>query len=229
MLEAQRRGPEIKAPTWIMARRQTAARGRRGRVWTAPQGNFAATLVLPLREAAGQAALRSFIAAIALRQTLALCIDAERLSLKWPNDVLLDGGKVAGILLESSAAGPDVSRLAIGIGVNLREAPDVAQVEQRAVPPVSVAGQGGTPHSQDDMLFWLACHFADLEASFRQFGFAPIRRLWLDNAARLGQPITARTSLEEHHGTFDTVDDTGNLILRTPTGTKTIPAADIYF
>lgn len=229
MAEARRRAPGLTAPTWIMARRQSAAHGRRGRAWTNPPGNFAATLLMKPGGDAGQAALRSFTAAVALYQTFGQFFDRSRFALKWPNDVLLDGGKVAGILLESAGQGGRPDWLAIGIGVNLLHAPDAAQVETGAVPPVSLAGQGGPEISQDDFLDALAGHFATLERLFESAGFDAIRRLWLRHAARLGDTITARLPKQEITGTFETVDEAGCLILRTAGGPQVIAAADVYF
>lgn len=229
MAEAARRAPTIGGPTWIMAYKQTAARGRRGRAWVNPDGNLAATLVLRPQSSVGDAALRSFAAANALRQTLAMTVDAERLSLKWPNDVLLDGRKVAGILLESAGQGARLDWLAIGIGVNLVAAPSADHVEPDALVPISVADAGKAPPSQNDVFFWLASHYADQEEMLCKFGFDPIRRLWLQHAAKLGMPIRARTAREEFHGTFTDVDKDGQLVLETAKGRVTIPAADVYF
>ena len=121
MLEAARRLPDLRGPTWILALRQTAGRGRRGRAWTDPAGNFAATLVMRLDEPPARLALRSFVAALALHDALAAATGLPQgFALKWPNDVLLNGGKLSGILLESPGAGV----LALGIGVNLRHAPE---------------------------------------------------------------------------------------------------------
>lgn len=229
MREASRRAPDLTGPTWIMARHQSAAHGRRGRAWQNPAGNFAATLFLRPDDRPAGAALRSFSTAVALYRTLEMCVAAERLSLKWPNDVLLDGGKVAGILLESSGYGARLNWLAIGIGVNLIEAPEPETVEARALRPVSVAGQGGRPHTQEDMLHWLAVHVARQEQMFRDFGFDPVRRLWLRHASHLGQVITARTARDEITGTFETVDEAGNLVLVTPKSRHAIPAAEVFF
>lgn len=226
MAEAARRN--LTEPTWIMARAQTAAHGRRGRAWSSPASNFAATLVLQPKCTPQRAALRSFIAAIALYRTLAMCVDPDRISLKWPNDVLIDERKVAGILLEASGGGAAVDRLAIGIGVNLTEAPMPSQIEPGAVPPISVA-EAGRPLNQDDMLFWLAVNFAEVDTRFVACGFADIRDMWLQHAARLGQRITARTGKETREGIFETVDAEGNLVLKTPDGPVPIAAADIYF
>lgn len=229
MAEAARRRDSLAAPTWILARHQTAAHGRRGRPWSMPPGNFAATLALQPKGDPAQAALRSFMAAVALYRALAMLVAPQALSLKWPNDVLLNGGKVAGILLESAGKGGTVDHLSIGIGVNLAAAPNAAQVEPRAVPPVSIVGAGGNPTSPEDFLFWLASHFADLEHQFQQFGFDPIRHLWLKHAARLGEVITARLPSEQITGTFHTIDAAGHLILNTAKGERRIAAAEVYF
>ena len=228
--EASRLAQHLTQPTWIMARRQTAARGRRGRLWVSPEGNFAATLVMRPAGEPAQAALRSFIAALALADALALvCGPGATLSLKWPNDVLLNGGKVAGILLESVGQGAQVHHLVIGVGVNLIAAPPRETVEAGALPPVSVQGETGLRIAPDELLDYLANAFARWEAQFVVYGFGPIRTAWLARATRLGQPITARTMTETITGTFDSLADNGALVLRTQTGRRAIPAADIYF
>lgn len=228
--EAVRLAPGLTQPTWIMARRQTAARGRRGRAWASADGNFAATLLMRPSGNAAQAALRSFIAALALADTLELlCGPRVAVTLKWPNDVLLNGGKVAGILLESTGQGGAVSHLIIGIGVNLVTGPPVEAVEPGAVTPVSVMGETGLRITQDELLDYLAAAFARWEAQFTTYGFAPIRSAWLNRAARLGQRIVARTVGETLEGTFETLADDGALVLLTPTGRRAVPAADVFF
>lgn len=228
--QAARLAPGLTQPTWIMARRQTAGRGRRGRVWIAPEGNFAATLIFRPPGDALQAALRSFVAALALADALAfLCGPHAALTLKWPNDVLLNGSKVAGILLESAGQGAAVSHLIIGVGVNLVAAPPRAAVEPGAMQPVSVLGETGLTLSQDDFLAALAVAYARWEAQFTTYGFAPIRTAWLNRAARLGQVIVARTVSESIEGTFETIGDDGALVLKTGAGRRAIPAADVFF
>ncbi|PWE34126.1 biotin--[acetyl-CoA-carboxylase] ligase [Maritimibacter sp. 55A14] len=228
--EAARIADSLAGPCWIMARRQTAARGRRGRAWASPEGNFAATLVLRPAEAPGQAALRSFVAALALRETCAGLTGREAaFSLKWPNDVLLNGGKLAGILLESVGAGGRLTHLAIGIGVNLTAVPPPEAVEPGATPPVALAPETGIRPGQEAFLDALAAAYARWEYQFTTYGFAPIRSAWLAHAARLGQPITARTARETHEGTFETVDETGALVLNGPRGRVAIPAAEVFF
>ncbi|MBT8424173.1 MAG: biotin--[acetyl-CoA-carboxylase] ligase [Boseongicola sp.] len=227
MAEAARRAPTLDRPTWIMAHRQTAARGRRGRHWENPEGNFAATYVMRPGGNPASAALRTFMAANALLEALAMKIDRDRLTLKWPNDVLLNGGKVAGILLEATGQGQNIDWLSIGIGVNLVDVP--RGVRDAAFPPVSLAGEGGQPCDVDDLLSMLASNIETEERIFRELGFGPIREHWLKKAARLGEVITARTARDEITGTFETVDEAGQLVLMTPKGPVKIPAADVYF
>ncbi|KAF0114312.1 MAG: BirA family transcriptional regulator biotin operon repressor / biotin-acetyl-CoA-carboxylase ligase [Rhodobacteraceae bacterium] len=228
--EGFRRAAALDGATWILAGLQTAGRGRRSRPWSSPQGNFHATLVLKPIEAPEQVALRSFAAALALRDALVRLTGlAGNLSLKWPNDVLLNGGKLAGILLESAGLnGPDPV-LCIGIGVNLIAAPDPSQVEPGAVPPVSLLQETGLRVTPEAFLDALAPAYAAWEATFTDEGFAPLRAAWLSHAARLGEPIRARTGSDIREGVFQTIDVAGNLILRTPDATLAIPAAEVFF
>lgn len=230
MAEAARIAPALSGPEWVLALEQTAGHGRRGRAWSSGRGNFMASLVMRPEESPETVALRSFVAALALRDAL---IDAtgraEGLALKWPNDVLLNGGKVAGILLESIGAGARVDHLIIGIGVNLATAPAASEVEPGATPPVSLASETGALVTPEEFLDLLAPAYARHEANFATYGFAPIRTAWLAGAARLGETVTARTMRETVTGRFDTVDASGNLVLQTAKGPRAIAAAEIFF
>lgn len=228
--EAARMAAQLSGPQWILGLRQTKGRGRRGRAWADPAGNFAATLLLHPRETPDQVALRSFVAALALYDAfVAVTGRAAAFSLKWPNDVLLNGGKVAGILLESAGSAAGLSHIAIGIGVNLQSAPDTGAVEAGATRPVSLLSETGVLVTPEEFLDALAAAYARYETQFTTYGFAPIRTAWLDRAARIGDVITARTMTSETTGTFETVDIQGNLVLKTSNGAVAIPAADIYF
>lgn len=227
---AARIAPGLTGPAWILAHSQTAGRGRRGRPWTSPPGNFHATLVMRPSEPPEVVALRSFAAALALRDAFVALTDLpDAFSLKWPNDVLLNGGKVAGILLESFSQGPGVAHLAIGFGVNLVAAPDPAELEPGAVTPVSLLSETGLRVQPETLLAALAPAYARHEARLVAEGFAPLRRAWLTHAARLGQTIRARTGTQTRQGIFETIDDRGALILRTGSDRAAIPAADVFF
>lgn len=228
--QAMRMAPALSGPTWIMARRQTAGRGRRGRAWTDPPGNFAATLFLRPQGGPAEAAQLSFVAALAVHDALRhLCGPQVNLALKWPNDVLLNGGKLSGILLESVGSGGMIQDLAIGIGINLASAPDPGLVEPGATRPVSLLDETGLAIAPEDLLCAVAGAFQDRHRQMRDFGFAPIREAWMARAARLGETIVARTGRTETTGRFDGIDETGALILTGPRGRQVIPAADIYF
>lgn len=227
---ALRLGPSLVQPTWFVALEQTAGRGRRARPWSSPRGNFHGTLALKPEGPVAQVALRSFVAALALRDALAeVAGQGAELSLKWPNDVLLNGGKVAGILLESVSSHQDVAQLAVGIGVNLIASPDPTLVEPGTVRPVNLLAETGRRIAPEAFLDHLAPAYARWEAQLVARGFAPIRAAWLSHAARLGQVIRARTGTQSREGLFETVDETGALILRTKDGAVAIPAAEVFF
>ena len=210
-------------PLWIMAREQTAARGRRGRAWASPAGNFGATLLM---RPPGDRALRSFVAALGLHDAMvAVTGRPELFALKWPNDVLLSGGKLAGILLEAVNGGA----LAIGIGVNLASAPDPDSLEPGAVPPVSLRAATGLAVAPEDLLDHLAPALAGWEDRLADEGFAPLRAAWLARAIRLGETITARLPNRTLTGRFETIDPTGALVLGTAEGRVILPAAEVTF
>ena len=227
---ALRLAAQTPGAAWFLALRQTAGKGRRAREWDSPPGNFYGTLLLHPAEPPASVALRSFAAALALRQALVgLTGLPEIFALKWPNDVLLNGGKLAGILLESTATGQGIAHLAIGIGVNLISAPDPSALEAGALRPVSLLAETGLRIAPKTLLAHLAPAYEHWEHRFTTEGFAPLRTEWLAHAARLGEKIRARTGQATHEGIFDTVDAEGNLILRTGAGTVAIPAAEVFF
>lgn len=225
--EALRHAP---GPAWVVAGEQTAGRGRRGRPWASPRGNFYGSLILSPREAPEIVALRSFAAALALHDAcVALTGSPQAFALKWPNDVLLNGGKLAGILLESVGQGRGVAHLVIGIGVNLIAAPDPSQVEQGALCPVSLLAETGLRITPARFLDHLAPAYARWEEALTGRGFSPLREAWLSRAARLGEPIRARTGTETHEGIFETIDSTGALVLNQGGQRRAIPAAEVFF
>jgi BirA family biotin operon repressor/biotin-[acetyl-CoA-carboxylase] ligase len=226
MAEAERRAGMLERPTWIMAAEQTAARGRRGRRWRGGRGNFAATLAMDGPPDPARAALYSFVAALALHDAfLDIGVEPGALALKWPNDVLLNDGKIAGILLERTGA----AALLVGIGVNLADAPAPDEVEEGAVRPVALAPETGLDVSPARFLDALGPAFADWAARIEAEGFGPVREAWLARAARLGDPIRARVGAEEIAGTFQDVDGAGHLVIATDAGPRAVAAAEVYF
>lgn len=220
--------PRLSGPAWIITHDQYDGRGRRGRSWSMPAGNFAGSLAIKPSGSAAEVALYSFVAGLALYDALAAVAGpSARLALKWPNDVLLNGGKVAGILLESVGQGGQVAALAVGCGVNLAGAPPAEP--GAAFAPVSLLGETAISVTPEEFLDVLAPAFAHWAARLRAEGFAPLREAFLARAARLGDTITARTGTAELHGRFEGIDDSGALILVTAGGRQTVPAADVFF
>ena len=206
-------------PLWIMALRQNAGRGRRGRAWISPEGNLAATLLL--RPDAPQAVTGqlSFAAALAVADMAAHFAPDAAIAVKWPNDVLADGKKLAGILLEGGAGW-----LAIGIGVNLAGHPEGTEV-----PATSLAQLGIAVPSQDEALTVLAARFAHWYGLWMQGGFESLRMQWLARAKGVGAPIRARLPQETRTGVFEGIDASGALLLNEGGQVRVIAAAEVFF
>jgi BirA family biotin operon repressor/biotin-[acetyl-CoA-carboxylase] ligase len=213
-------------PIWISAGRQTAGRGRRGRSWDSPTGNLAATLMLRPGKSASQCAQLSFVAAIAACDMLAGFAPGTEMRVKWPNDVLADRRKIAGILLESASSGGEPPNwLAIGIGANLASHPEGLDYAA-----TSLAALVTSPPTPEDALLHLAASFARWYEVWRREGFAAIRDAWLARAAGLGSRIRARLTHEEASGVFEGIDESGALLLRESSErVRRIPAGEIFF
>jgi BirA family biotin operon repressor/biotin-[acetyl-CoA-carboxylase] ligase len=211
-------------PLWITARRQTAGRGRRGRHWVSPEGNLSATLLLSPGKPAGECAQLSFAAALAVSDAVS-SFGAET-NVKWPNDVLANGRKIAGILLESSSSGgADPAWLAIGIGINLSRHPSDTEFPATSLPALGIAAP-----APKDALTRLAAGFAKWYEAWRADGFAPIRDAWLARAMGLGTRIRARLQNGETQGVFEGIDANGALLLReTQDRVRTIAAGEVFF
>jgi BirA family biotin operon repressor/biotin-[acetyl-CoA-carboxylase] ligase len=213
-------------PVWIQADMQTAGRGRRGRAWDSPTGNLAATLFLRPNKSARECAQLSFVAALAASDAVSSFSPASDVKLKWPNDVLAEQKKIAGILLESASAGgekPDW--LAVGIGINLAMFPEGTEY-----PATSLKALGATVPSAGEGLVALAASFAKWYEAWAAQGFGAIRDAWLARAAGLGTRIRARLQNEETTGVFEGIDSDGALILRTGSDrTRVIAAGDVFF
>ena len=212
-----------RGPLWITAKTQNAGRGRRGNVWASPPGNLYATLLLTEPAPPPMAPQLSFVAALALHD--ALCERAPSLglalTLKWPNDVLLGGAKLAGILIEGESE--LAFAVAIGIGVNCVSHP--ADVPFPAT-DLAAAGALVTPEA---LLDALAASMRRRVAQWqRGEAFSSIRADWLKRAAGLGQPIKVRLPESELAGVFRGLDEAGRLQLEQPGGTIAVTAGEVF-
>lgn len=208
---------------WVLTKAQPAGVGRRGKRWDMPKGNFAASLLMHSTEPLLTLAQRSFVAALALHDVLD-GLGVTDISLKWPNDVLVQERKVAGILLASGAGA-----IVVGMGVNLVSVPHPAALPEHAVAPISLKEVLHSPPDDEAFLELLANAFLKYEQQMRAYGFAPIRAAWLAKAARIGEVIHARLPEATLSGTFETIDETGALVLGTEKGPVTLPAAEVFF
>jgi BirA family biotin operon repressor/biotin-[acetyl-CoA-carboxylase] ligase len=214
-----------REPVWIAAERQTAGRGRRGRTWESSTGNLAATLLIRPGKSTAECAQLSFAAAIAAQETVAGFAPDADTRVKWPNDVLVNGRKIAGILLESASTGTMPDWLAIGIGINLAHHPEGTEF-----PATSLPALGITAPKPPEALACLAASFAKWYETWRASGFQPLRDAWLARAAGLGTRIRARLSDGEFWGMFEGINETGALILREAHGkTRAIAAGEVFF
>ena len=223
--EAVRLAPDLRGPMWILALEQTSGRGRRGRAWSMPKGYFAATLVMPVTEEPGVVALRSFVMSLALYDAFrAAGVEEARLALKWPNDVLLSGGKVAGILLESGPHPSGGLWMAVGIGVNLAIAPPV---HGRRVTALADHASTLTPEAG---LTRLVDAFERYRRRWEVDGFDPIRTAWLSRAWGLGESCRASVNGVTVTGVFTDLLGNGALQLSLADGSsKTVSAGEVFF
>jgi BirA family transcriptional regulator, biotin operon repressor / biotin---[acetyl-CoA-carboxylase] ligase len=223
-----------RGPIWFVTSEQTAGRGRRLRPWIAPRGNLASSILEVTEVSPAVAATLGFAAGLALEAALrtisveaALRSDGSdqlRFGLKWPNDVLAGGQKLAGILLEAEALQNGLA-VVVGIGTNVVAAP-----EGTPTPATSLNALGIQIGAEE-----LFKALSDAWVEFRGIwdhgrGFAEIRTQWLQRAAGLGERVAIQTGSATLEGTFDTIDETGCLIVRTGEGKRvSVAAGEVHF
>jgi biotin-[acetyl-CoA-carboxylase] ligase BirA-like protein len=222
MDEARRRfDPSKPTRLWIIAGEQNAGRGRIGRQWQSPAGNLHMTLLLPTQTPLRDQPKFGFVAGVALAHAVAsLLPDQSNFRLKWPNDLLMDGAKVSGLLLEGLGQGAAV---AIGIGINIvAHPPDT--------PYLATHLRMASPDITRESLFGkLAIALVEeLDIFAGGSGFPLTRQRWLARAAHLGQSIRVRQGETVHEGIFRDIDAQGRLLLETSGGLARIDAGDVF-
>ena len=212
--------------TVLWARSQTAGRGREKRQWVSPAGNLYCSIILRPKVSAMAAGQAAFLAGLALMDSVAdLLGEASRLSLKWPNDLLADGKKLGGILLEGGGGGSGLlDWLICGCGLNLAHHP--AGTEYLAT---SIAESFGANAEPEDMVRRLCHGFKTWLDQWREDGFGPLRQAWLERAKGIGGPVSVRLGKERLEGTLLGIDDDGALLVGGAFGERRITAGDLYF
>lgn len=196
----------------VWARAQTGGRGREDRTWISPPGNLYCSVILRPKTVSAQI---GFVAALAAAET----VDASA-TLKWPNDVLLDGKKVAGILLEASDGW-----MVVGCGINLAQHP-----EGTPFPATSIRAATGRVVAPEAALSAFCAALDRWYRLWQRDGFGPVREAWLARAHPIGTPLSVRTSRSNLAGTFDGLDADGVLLLKDSDGKlHRIAAGDVYF
>jgi len=221
----------------VAAQRQTRGRGRHGRAWHSPEGNLYASFLLRSRRSLEKAASLSLVVALTLAETIEARAGGRLAPrLKWPNDVLIDGAKVAGILLESAAAdtgagGRSTARgdaegsvIIVGVGVNLRHGPFTAAY------PVTTLAAEGLELAPADLLEPFLDRLAPAVGRWRREGFAAFREAWLARAHGLGRKGGLRIGREERQGSFVAIDADGAIVLETAAGEHVrMSAGELFF
>ena len=201
----------------IQALRQTSGRGRHGRVWESPEGNLYSSILLRPTLAAKDIGQLSFVAALAIHDTVRAFLPKADITLKWPNDVLVDGKKISGILLESGEGW-----LVMGIGLNVRHHP-----EGGLYPSTSLTASGAGDLALDEVLVKLLEHVGQWYETLQKKGFEPVRAAWLSHAKTGAMTVKLPNGTIE--GDFVGLDANGCLRLRLADGTeRAIATGDVF-
>ena len=214
--------------TLVTAEIQTAGRGRRSRDWHSPRGNLYLSLIARPACAPHRASQLSFAAAVALGDALSPLLPAGvEVAYKWPNDVLLNGRKAAGLLLEASTVGERVAWVVVGVGVNVANHPE--SVGEGALPATSLAAAGARA-TPEDVAEAFAARFAMWRGRWETEGFEPVRAAWLARAFGLGRRVTVNLDGERFEGDFEAIDADGALLAALPSGERRrVTAAQVFF
>jgi BirA family biotin operon repressor/biotin-[acetyl-CoA-carboxylase] ligase len=232
--EARRRAEAgDMGPLWISSDVQSLGKGRRGREWVSKTGNLYCTGLYPHEGDLASAAKLSFVAALAVADALAQYIDPSLIQIKWPNDVLVQGKKISGILLES---GTENGRIwvAIGTGINLLSHPNNSETPATHmlahIAPEQLEGPEPLYAGKEPVLATYAARFDDWRHKFLEDGFGPIKQAWTNRAKGMGEPVTARLTNRTIEGIAIELDADGALLIQTKDGgVEKIHAGDVFF
>ena len=205
----------------VLAFRQTAGRGTRGRQWDAPEGNLSFSFICRDAHCGALVEIMPFLLAVALHDALASCVVNTSLRIKWPNDITAHGAKLAGILIERGGTG-ESSWIVTGIGVNIRSAPTITG--RKTVALATLGAQIDAPSLArlilDQVGLWLG--------RWKRDGFAPLRQAWLDRAHEPGSRLAVQRGENYIEGFFAGLDERGRLLLQTDLNeVQTFAAGDI--
>lgn len=212
---------------WVTAERQTGGRGRRGRPWVSEPGNLYASLLLI--DPAPWAAMASLPLAVtvAVYDAVAAVLPGDKANfrIKWPNDLLISGGKTAGILIESETLADGRMAVVIGCGLNIAHRPDAGLYRTTCL------REHGSAVAPQDLFARLVVSMDATLAKWDQGrGLSSIRQAWIDRADGIGNPVTVNLPDHQIHGLFEGIDGEGRLMLAANDGTRhLIASGDVFF
>ncbi len=207
----------------LIADIQTAGRGRHGRIWQSPQGNLFLSILLRPEIQAARLGEIAFLVALAVADTVDSVLPVARVALKWPNDILLEGAKLSGILIESELTGGRADVMVVGIGINIAATP-----QDTTYPATCLQAHGATA-GRDDIADTLLHCFAQRWRQWEDDGFTVIRQDWLARAWSLGAPVTVAADSATLTGQFDGIDEAGALLLATDQGLRRVLSGSLSY
>lgn len=215
--EAKRRVNQgERTPLLIRAGQQEMGRGRMGRRWVSPPGNLYMTLCFPCGEPINILSQIALVLGVSTQEVLARIVSPQDVQLKWPNDILIDGQKVCGLLVETDWYPPDERHCIVSIGVNVVSSPDMV-----AYPATHLQRFTNEEIDLEQLQQQLTTSFLKYYHLWQQEGFAPFQKQWLDHAYKLNERVSV--SLPQGgrlYGVFSTIDATGAIIVRDDDGVE---------
>ena len=205
----------------IVAKSQKAGRGRKNRIWESPAGNLYFSLILQPKISLEKLPQLSFVAITALRLAIAKIAPHLEILNKWPNDLLINDSKVAGLLLENKIIGSQCQFVILGIGVNLTSNPT------QTIFPSGNLKDFGIEILPQELLKKFLDEFEKIYQTWLDFGFGGMRQLWLQKAWHFKEKITVKLDEKSIEGIFENFDEEGNLLLKTNDGILKITTADV--